>query len=86
MGVELVEKTDKKVVLDSRIVRAAERLFDNLGIPFDEAINVYLYQAVYTQSIPFPIQLPNDFDGKTVEEYIQKKYGKKFNEESRTNE
>lgn len=86
MGVESVEKVDKKVVLDKRVVKAAERLFDDLGIPFDEAINVYLYQVVYTQGIPFPIQLPNDFGGKTVEGYIEKKYGKLFNEENRTNE
>lgn len=86
MCVETVEKIDKKVALDKRVVRAAERLLEELGIPFDEAINVYLYQVVYTQGIPFPIQLPNDFGEKTVEEYIEKKYGQLFNEENPTNE
>lgn len=70
---EIVEKIEKTIVLDKRIVDVAERLFYCLGIPFDEAINVFLYQAVYTQSIPFTITIPIDFGKGTVEEYIAKK-------------
>lgn len=75
-----VEKISKKVVLDKRIVDAAEKVFETLGIPFDMAINVYLYQVVYTQSIPFLIKLPDDFGCGTVEEYIEKMYKRIFGE------
>lgn len=83
---EMVEKIEKAIVLDKIIVDVAERLFYCLGIPFDEAINVFLYQAVYTQSIPFPITIPLDFGNGTVEEYIVKKYGALVNKECQTDE
>lgn len=76
-----VEKVGKKVILDKRIADAAGKMFETLGIPFDMAINVYLYQVVYTQSIPFLIKLPDDFGCGTVEEYIVKIYKRIFGEE-----
>lgn len=54
------EKTKISVSLDKWVIEPAKMICEELGLPFDVAINVYLYQLVYTRSIPFPIVLPSE--------------------------
>ena len=58
--IEKIEKKSVKVTLDKRIIAPAQHICNLLGLPLDVAINVFLYQVVYTRSIPFPIVLPSD--------------------------
>lgn len=48
------------VSIDKGIREKSEALMKMMGIDFDTAINVFLYQVYYTRSIPFPIKLPNE--------------------------
>ena len=48
------------VSIDKGIREKSEALMKMMGIDFDAAINVFLYQVYYTRSIPFPIKLPNE--------------------------
>lgn len=48
------------VSIDKGIREKSEALMKMMGIDFDMAINVFLYQVYYTRSIPFPIKLPNE--------------------------
>lgn len=48
------------VSIDKGIREKSEALMKMMGIDFDAAINVFLYQIYYTRSIPFPIKLPNE--------------------------
>lgn len=56
---EIIKKS-VSVSLDKRIIEPAKCICKRLGIPFNVAINVFLYQLVYTKSIPFPIVLPSE--------------------------
>lgn len=56
------EKFEKKKVtisLDKWIIEPAKEICRKLGLPFDTAINIYLYQLVYTRGVPFPVVLPS---------------------------
>lgn len=46
--------------VDERIIPMANSVFKELGLTLAEGINIYLYQVFYTQSIPFPIELPEE--------------------------
>lgn len=58
--VVIMEKKKLTVKVDKRIVEAAETVLEGLGLRIDEAVNIFLYQVFYTQSIPFPVKLPTD--------------------------
>ena len=55
-----IAKKSVSVSVDKRIIEPAKYVCEKLGIPFNVAINVFLYQVVYTRSIPFPIVLPSE--------------------------
>ena len=55
-----IAKKSVSVSVDKRIIEPARCICKRLGIPFNVAINVFLYQLVYTKSIPFPIVLPSE--------------------------
>lgn len=54
-----MEKVVVNVSIDQGLREKAEPLMEMMGIDFDTAINVFLYQVYYTRSIPFPIKLPD---------------------------
>lgn len=60
MAENKIAKKSVSVSLDKRIIEPAKCICHELGIPFNIAINVFLYQLVYTKSIPFPIVLPSE--------------------------
>lgn len=54
-----MEKETVNIAIDKGIKEKSEELMKLMGIDFDTAINVFLYQVYYTRSIPFPIKLPD---------------------------
>ena len=55
-----IEKDKITITVDARILRLAQNILDDLGCSLNDAVNAYLYQILYTQSIPFPQRLPSD--------------------------
>ena len=56
-----MKKTEKEKItvnVDARIIGLATDVLADLGCSLSEAINIFLYQVLYTQSILFPIRLP----------------------------
>ena len=52
------EKTKATFTIDKHMLELAKTIFTELGLSLDTGIAVYLYQVVYTRSIPFAIKLP----------------------------
>lgn len=48
-----IEKKKISVSVDARILDLASDILYDLGCSLNEAINIFLYQILYTQSIPF---------------------------------
>ena len=44
--------------VEPEVKEQAEEVFDKLGIPMSNAIDVFLRQVIYQQGIPFDIKLP----------------------------
>jgi len=48
--------TNVSIRLDENIKQDAENLFEELGISFSSAVNIFLRQAIRERAIPFQIQ------------------------------
>ncbi len=53
------EKAIYEIVVNSNIKIKAEELMETMGLDFNTAITLFIYQVYYTKSIPFPIKLPD---------------------------
>lgn len=64
--------TKKKltVKVDKRVINAAQIIFERLGMTVDEAVNMFLYQVLYSQSIPFSVKLPTDEEMERFDLYL----------------
>ena len=56
---EKKEKAIYEIVVNSNIKVKAEELMEEMGLDFNTAITLFIYQVYYTKSIPFPIKLPD---------------------------
>ena len=54
--------TNITVRIDEDVKKAAETLFDKLGMSISGAINVFFRQAIREQAIPFQIKANNKYD------------------------
>lgn len=59
------------VKVDSRIVEGARLVLDNLGLTMDEAVNIFLYQVFYSQSMPLSIKVPPKDIMEQFDEYFK---------------
>ena len=50
-----------QVRLDSKTKKAATNILDKLGMTPSQAIKLFLTKVVMTKSIPFSIELPDDY-------------------------
>ncbi len=50
-------QTSMNIRMDADVKRQAQMLFSNFGIDMTTAVNIFLRQAIRTQSIPFPITM-----------------------------
>lgn len=53
------EKAIYEIVINSDIKNKAEELMQIMGLDFNTAVTLFIYQVYYTKSIPFPIKLPD---------------------------
>lgn len=49
------EKTKATFTIDKHMLELAKTIFTELGLSLDTGIAVYLYQVVYTRSIPLSL-------------------------------
>lgn len=63
------------IKIDDKLKNEADKLFNDLGLDFNTAINIFLRTSINTQSIPFKIkktkQLNNNSDNFYNEENIR---------------
>lgn len=55
------DKISVLVKIDKGMKEKAEQLMEEMGLDFNTAVNVFVYQVYYTRSIPFPIKLPENY-------------------------
>lgn len=53
------EKAIYEIVVNSNIKIKAEEYMKSMGLDFNTAVTLFIYQVYYTKSIPFPIKLPD---------------------------
>ncbi len=46
--------------INKRMLELANGVCKDQGLTLEAALNIYLYQVVYTRSIPFPVKLPSE--------------------------
>ncbi len=47
------------ISLDKEAKEEAKKIFEKYGLSLSEAVNIFLYQSVYSMGIPFKIGIPN---------------------------
>lgn len=63
------------IKIDDKLKNEADKLFNDLGLDFNTAINIFLRTSINTQSIPFKIE-------KTKQLYINNEEDNFYNEEN----
>ena len=62
--------TNLNIRTDSEIKKAAEKIFEELGLNMSSAVNIFLRQTIRENGIPFPLKLdvPNEATMDALEE------------------
>lgn len=55
-----MEKATITVNIDSEVAEKAGAVLNQLGIPMEVAIDMYLRQIIFHRGIPFPVELPKE--------------------------
>lgn len=65
--------TPTQIRIDSEIKKKALLLFQNLGIDMSSAVNMFLYQCILRNGLPFSVEMPKYSHEtlKAMEEAIQ---------------
>ena len=56
------------IKIDDKLKNEADKLFNDLGLDFNTAINIFLITSINTQSIPFKIEKTKQLDISNHEE------------------
>lgn len=56
---------------DEKLKKAAGKVFKTVGLDMSNAVKLFLYQVVITQSIPFPIRTINGFTPQKEKEILR---------------
>ena len=62
--------------LDDELKRESEKIFSELGLSMTAALTIFLKTVVRTDSIPFPLEIPNKQTLKAFDEVEQIRSGK----------
>ena len=54
--------------VDEKLKKEAEKVFDELGLGMTSALTIFLKAVVRTNSIPFPLEIPNEETLKAFQE------------------
>lgn len=58
--------TPTQIRIDSEIKKKALLLFQNLGIDMSSAVNMFLYQCILRNGLPFSVEMPK-YSQETLE-------------------
>ena len=61
------EKIRTNLSLDKEAKEKAKKIFEKYGLSLSEAVNIFLYQSIYSNGIPFRIEIPNEETVKAME-------------------
>jgi len=62
------QKVGTNVYIDQYVKDQAKELFKKLHISLGDAINLFLYQSVLKQNLPFQVKIPNAQTLKAMQE------------------
>ncbi len=73
-----MESTNLNIRVDKKVKKAAEKIFDELGLTMTTAVNVFLRQTIRENGVPFALKLdtPNDTTVAAIEEGKRLAYDK----------
>ena len=61
------ERMRTNLSLDKEAKEKARKIFKKYGLSLSEAVNIFLYQSIYSKGIPFRIEIPNKETVKAME-------------------
>ena len=61
------KKIRTNLSLDKEAKEKAKKIFEKYGLSLSEAVNIFLYQSIYSNGIPFRIEIPNEETVKAME-------------------
>ncbi len=61
------ERIRTNLSLDKEAKEKARKIFEKYGLSLSEAVNIFLYQSIYSKGIPFRIEMPNEETIKAME-------------------
>ncbi len=61
------ERIRTNLSLDKEAKEKARKIFEKYGLSLSEAVNIFLYQSIYSKGIPFRIEIPNKETVKAME-------------------
>ena len=61
------ERIRTNLSLDKEAKEKARKIFEKYGLSLSEAVNIFLYQSIYSNGIPFRIEIPNEETVKAME-------------------
>ncbi|MCL2323894.1 MAG: type II toxin-antitoxin system RelB/DinJ family antitoxin, partial [Oscillospiraceae bacterium] len=54
----MIRNANLNICIDQETKAAAEQLFTTLGLTIDDAISIFLHQALLVGGIPFDVRIP----------------------------
>ncbi len=67
------ERIRTNLSLDRKAKEKARKIFEKYGLSLSEAVNIFLYQSIYSNGIPFRIEIPNEETVKAMENVRKEK-------------
>ena len=61
------ERIRTNLSLDKEAKEKAGKIFKKYGLSLSEAVNIFLYQSIYSKGIPFRVEIPNKETVKAME-------------------
>lgn len=71
---------DATIQIDESLKEAADRLFDELGLSFSEAVVLFARQCVASGNIPFEVAAASDEEIESISSGLMKKNTKAYKE------
>ena len=71
---------DVTIQIDESLKEAADRLFDELGLSFSEAVVLFARQCVASGNIPFEVAAASDEEIESISSGLMKKNTKAYKE------
>ena len=60
------EKVRTNLSINKYAKEKAKEIFSKYGLSLSDAVNIFLFQSIYTKGIPFKIEIPNEETDKAI--------------------